>query len=255
MKMIRLIVLSTAMLLVLGACQSNKEATLTDVELNFAADFGGELLVMYGKTYEYPGNADFRLQLFQFYISDVYLVKSDGSLGPQILDVALVNFGGVQSEEEARKGVSVLLKDVPVGQYSGVRMGLGVGPVLNKTQPGDYSVDHPLSTNYWMMTNSYVFAKIEGNADYDKAGSFASEVTLHMGGDNNFREKTFSVPFELKGEEMATLRFTVDVKKALVDASGAYLDFAATPQIHSDLSPWAVFIADNLQNAVEMSDL
>jgi hypothetical protein len=255
MNIARNFVVGVLALTLLSTCETNKEAGVADVELNFSADFGNDPLVMYANSYAYEDNMDFRLQLFQFYISNGYLINADGTTGPKVLDVALVNFGGVQSESEAEAGVSVVLKDVPAGNYKGLRLGIGVDPVLNQTQPGDYSVDHPLSTNYWLMTNSYVFAKIEGNADFDKAGTYASEVTLHMGGDNNYREKTFEVPFEVKGENLKTLHFSVDVKKALVDGNGKFLNFATTPQIHSDLSPWAVFIADNLQNALQMQDL
>lgn len=239
----------------LSACRSDKEAELTDLTLNFTADFGEDPLLMYGQIYDYPNNTDFRLQLFQFYLSDGYLIKADGTIGPKILDVALVNFGNVQSEEEAKQGVSVVLKDVPVGQYSGIRLGLGVDPVLNKTQPGDYRVDHPLSTNYWLMTKSYVFSKIEGNADVGGTGNFGAEVTLHVGGDNNYREKTFMFPLELRAEQSPSLGFTVDLRRVLVDETGKFLNFGMMTQIHSDQSPWAAFIADNFVRALEMRDL
>jgi hypothetical protein len=239
-------------ILAFSACQQDKEASLTDLTLNFTADFAEDPLVMYGRTYAYPNNTDFRLQLFQFYISDVYLIKSDGTAGPKVLDVALVSFGGVQSESEAAQGVSVVLKDVPVGQYSGIRLGLGVDPVLNKTQPGDYRVDHPLSTNYWLMSNSYVFSKIEGNADTDGSGNFNAEVTLHVGGDNNYREKTFPQPIELRAGQPNSLGFSVDLRRMLVDDTGKFLNFAMMTQIHSDQSPWAVFISDNFMEAISM---
>lgn len=221
------------------------------LELNFAAVYDQQPLMMYAQEYPYEAGIQMKLQLFQFYISSVKLVDANGNEGPELLDVALVSFENVQSAEAAQKGISVMVDKVPVGNYTALKLGVGVNPVLNATQPSNYSAGHPLSQNYWSAASSYVFAKIEGNADLENDGQFEQKLTFHVGGNDRYRERNFEKTMALKSGNTEKINFSIDLKSVLVDSkSGEFVDFSKVTQIHDGSASTAVFIMDHLADGL-----
>lgn len=223
------------------------------IDMNFKASFGTEPLVMFADDYPYEDGMDVKFQLFQFYISEITLLKdlNDGT-GTEILDVELVSFKDIQDAAAAEQGIDITIADIPPGEYQGIRIGLGVDPDLNKTNTGDYTPGHPLSDHYWSAALGYVFTKIEGNADLEGNGDFQEKLTFHIGTDPYFRSKTFTKPMTIEAGGIADLNFTIDLRDILVDSDGEYLDFRTTPQDHTNDADVAAFISDNLKEALKL---
>jgi hypothetical protein len=231
--------------------KTNTESKV-DLELNFKGNFGAEPLLMYDRAYAYQGGMDLKFQLFQFYISDVKLLKDTKSQadGVDLVDIELVSFADIQSTDKAAEGVRINVLDVPAGIYNGIQFGLGVAADLNATQPGDYAPPHPLDNHFWSWARGYVFTKIEGNADLDGDGIFEEKLTFHIGENDYFRTLTIEQTIEVK--EGAKLAFTVDLEKILVDEQGEFLDFSKVSQDHTNNAAIARFIADNLAKSIEL---
>lgn len=222
-----------------------------DLELSFKGFFGADPLVMYASQYAYQGNMNLKFQLFQFYVSDVALLKKNGNNldTVKLLDIGLVSFKDVQSAAQATAGVRLSLKDVPLGVYSGLYFGIGVSPVLNATSPANYTPPHALDGNYWSWARGYIFSKIEGNAAYDGSSNFSAPLTFHIGENQFYREKTFLQPIEIK-ETTSQLELQVDLRRVLVATDGNFLDFRQVTQDHTVNKDIARFISDNLSEAL-----
>lgn len=247
MRQIFPLIFGSLMILALTGCQ--EETKTTNVELNFKSYFSQDPLLMYEADYDYAEDMKMRFQLFHFYISDVALLTADGE--EKLLDVELVTFKDVQTQDQAQDGVSFLIENIPTGNYQGIRMTIGLTEELNATQPSDYVAGHPLSDNYWSWALGYIFFKIEGNGDLNGQGTFDEKLTYHIGGDVLANVKTFNKDITLEQGQDAQLFFEVDVKDILTRGS-EFVDFRTTPQDHTNDMNLAHFMADNFYDALIM---
>ena len=223
------------------------------VELNFKGVFGAEPLAMYASTYNYYDNTPVKFQLFQFYLSDIALIRADNGEAVTISDVELVTFKDVQSTSAAQQGVSLHKEGIPAGQYKAIRMGLGVSPALNATSPGSYTPPHPLDDHYWSWALGYVFMKIEGNADFDGDGQFSDKLTFHTGSDALYRTLEFSQNIEVKEDQLLKLGFTADLKRVMGVSASNYLDIHTHTQDHTNNPEVFNFLYDNLESAIQLN--
>jgi len=233
-----------------GCEDDEPQQSKANLTFNFTSLFGEEPLMMLSRNYEYEDSMDIQLQLFQFYLTDVKLLKADGS-SVAVPDVAIINFGDVYDAEAAERGKDFTL-EVPTGDYTGVSFGVGVEESLNKKSPSDYEVGHPLTENYWGPQTGYIFFKFEANGDLEPDGDFSETVTLHIGGDDNFTPFSFNQPFTLAENGTETISFEVDLRRILVDEDGEYVNFREIQVNHATDTPAALFMGSNVQNAVRL---
>jgi hypothetical protein len=237
--------------LTIASCNGDKDLENAPLTLRFRGDFGTEPLTMFSNSYSYPGGMNVRFQNFLFYLSDIHLIKEDGS--KQVLsEIALVSFKDVQDNATAAQGVILPEIAVPAGTYKGIGFGVGVAPTLNGSQPGDYKAGHPLTDNYWSWALGYIFTKIEGNADLNGDGNFNenAKLTFHIGANSLYETKRFDKSITVKAGEPLELPFRIDLRRVLVAPEGNYLDFAVTRQDHTNDMAVAGFIMNNLRAAI-----
>lgn len=240
--------------LIFGASKCEDDTSpQAQINMNFKASFGTDPLVMFAEDYAYEDGMGVKFQLFQFYISEITLLKDlYGGSETEVLDVELVSFKNIQDANAAQQGIDISISDVPAGDYEGIRIGLGVDPDLNKTNTGDYTPGHPLSDHYWSAALGYVFTKIEGNADLEGVGNFEEKLTFHIGTDTYYRTKTFAKAITVEKGANTNLNFNIDLRKVLVNDNGEFLDFRVTPQDHTNDANLDTFIADNLKEALKL---
>ena len=114
----------------------------------------------YDTIYTNQDGRKLSLKLAQMYISDIQLVKLDGS----IYKVADKNFLKV-FETEGYK-----LENVPVGNYKAIRFKVGLNSTINALEPTNSAYTSLLNKpEMWftnpVQTNGYVFANIQGGID------------------------------------------------------------------------------------------
>jgi hypothetical protein len=246
-------------ILLLSACDNNSENPAAelegDVTLTFKADFKGQPLLMYDDTYDYEAGMSLRFQLFQFYISHLSLISEMADSingGQELIDIALVSFKDITSQQLAEEGIVLKIEDVPAGLYKGIKLGVGVSDDFNMTQPGDYAAGHPLSDNYWTAATGYIFSKIEGNADLNQNGDYSEKLTFHTGASELYNEKVFIQDVEVKQGSSLNLEFKVDLYRVLAQNTNEFLDFRQVTQDHTNDMNVAGFIANNLANALSL---
>ncbi len=239
-------------LLLATGCSDNGEPStpLTqDVSLQMKATFGDEPLVLF-QEYNYPAQMKVLFQLFQFYLSEIELVRSDGTVH-RLSDIELVRFEDTQNEASGRAGISLTFEDVPAGAYSKLRFGLGVDPDLNKTTPGDYLPGHPLSDNYWSAAKGYIHSKIEGRSDTLSGAGFDNGITFHTGSDELYTILEFPVNLTIDNSLPDPLVLETDLQRILIEPNGNFLDFRQSSVDHHVNPAVYEFIGANFAVAFE----
>lgn len=183
------------------------------LNLNFQAYIGDELMVM-NKEVTYNG-LPMRISRFNFFISDITLVGASGE--SKVLDIASVNFTNVNDDAAAALGQIVSIPDVAEGNYTAIKIGVGVSADLNRMKPTDFAPGHPLSKSgdYWDGWESYIFSKTEGLMDTDGDGVFERGLAYHTGSDEVYRTNTITHEIEIKANTATDLPLKVDLLKVM----------------------------------------
>lgn len=225
-----------------------------NIEVNFVAEYQNSPLVVFSEDYAYPesGNS-FNVKKFQFLMTDFVLLKDGTSDGTELAEVEIVTFNDLNTADKAARGTSLAYQSIPVGEYSGIRFGLGVNRDLNK-QESVTEVGAPLDQDWWQGWGSYIFTKMEGNFDTTGDGMYDAEddiaYSLHTGSNDAFRTVTINAPFTVTADGDNIVKIVVDYGKILEGAEGQVYDLVATPQSHSTENFDAIIeIMDNFKDA------
>lgn len=208
------------LLLFVVSCEDDDDPVSAEAELNiaFRGEFGADDLAIQSTTYDYPTGEQLKVLLFQYYISDLELLPSDGGDPIRLSDIELIRWMSATEGPVTNKTFNV-----PTGEYRGIRFGLGVSPELNAQDPNNFPADGVLNENeFWNASTRYVFAKIEANADLEGDGTFDTPLTYHMGSDALYTTVTFSQDFSLDGTNDPQLMIVSDVLAALSDGTNTF---------------------------------
>jgi hypothetical protein len=233
-----------------------KEAPVSqsvDVKLIVKGTFNGLPLQMYNNNYQYTEGVKIKFQLFNFYLSDLYLINEFSTEKKKVLlsEVSIISFKEIQSLSDAERGVELIFKNIPLGKYTGLEAGIGVAPRLNATGPASYPPPHPLDDNYWSWAAGYVFSKIEGNADLDNSGKFATKLTFHAGGDSFYKLVSWAKPIVIS-KESSEIVLTIDVRNLIWKDQNNFLDFNKITTDHSVNKDIVAFLMNNLQQGLKI---
>ena len=188
-------------------------------------------------------NRNVRFTLGQIYVSNITLVKSDGSTvklttTPISLRSAsatgdTTNAAAISVTEQVlfyqhHRGTNAKTADnVPSGQYTGIRFTVGIeNPtnLIDASEVARLSPQHPLALitnaaerNWWSWNSGYIFAKMEGVVDTSAAGTGTPNVRwfYHIGSTGFTAPISISKNFEIKGGQSSTLSLTFDYAKVL----------------------------------------
>jgi hypothetical protein len=162
--------------------------------LHLHAYVGLQEVDLYGINYKTPEGRTMSLDFSQLYISDVQLVKADGSL------YAIKNKGFLKN----LKLNTYEIGQVPVGNYKSIRFKVGLPPSINALNPSTPSDSAMLNqpSMWWGNTaqpGGYVFLNVQGKIDTShnmnknpvpfvyKIGTNANYVQVQLG------EKEFAI--------------------------------------------------------------
>ncbi len=220
------------------------ETSKTNLDVTFQATFDGERFINL-KNYNL-GGTPVQFSRFDLYISDLTLLKADGT-EVRLTEVDFLDFSPDNSTSDMSPLVQRTFKDVPEGEYSALRIGYGVKSDLNRQRPSNFAVGHPLSneSHYWSGWQSYIFTKIEGGADADNNGSLELGLTYHFGSDAIFKTFQFDHTIHVHPGE-PSVQVDIDLKKIFTLSDGTMYDIKANSKTHSD--PSNVTVAQSLSS-------
>lgn len=228
------------------------------VNLIFKGLFNGETLI-FNETEEYFDGMAMRMTNLVFYISDLTLLSADGS-DYELSDIELVDFQNISFDAAlAADGLNFSFNNVPVGDYTGVKFGLGVNPSLNAQVPSDFTSDSPLSDsgNHWTAWDSFIFIKVEGRTDPDGDGQqFEGSFLYHTGGNDMYKSASFTKGIKVVAEAATPINFELETLDVFGDSS-TNQDIVNNNVSHTtpnDANSIGIsnFITDNFVNAISI---
>lgn len=212
--------------------EETPEETVTKGQFTLSMDakWGNEDFVIEQVYVDSYGNR-IRVDKFMSYLAQMSLVRADGS------EVLLKDFMLADFERDLD-----LDFEVPVGNYVGLKMGLGVPEAYNKNvDPAQYPSSHPLSVAgsqgmFWYWSTGYIFTKFEGKID--TTGTPDAELLdaflFHIGDDPYYRVVNFSdLNIQVNTSTAAALQLNIFVDQILVPASGTSIDLATNAVTHT----------------------
>lgn len=162
--------LAQALTLGLGAALSSAAAAPLSVTLSLT---DGDRPFAYHNPLK-VGDQELQVQELKFYVSEVALVRSDGSEVP-LPGIRLATF----KKGTPPQNIEIFRADAPPGDYRGLRLNIGVPRALNHQDAALAAA--PLNIEqgmYWAWNSGYIFFSLHGEA----AGQ---NVATHIGGDNH----------------------------------------------------------------------
>lgn len=186
--------------------------------IDFLAKYDDADLAIQRIAYDYPTGAKLKVTLFQYYLSDLELLPADGGAPVRLADIELIRY-----QSAAEEAITSRTYEVPVGDYVGLRFGLGVKPALNAQDPQNFAADYVLNENeFWSAAARYVFAKIEANADLEDDGTFDTGLSYHLGSDALYTTVTFTGDFSVSEAAAPRLLVAADVLRAMSGPTEAF---------------------------------
>ncbi len=242
----------------LSACKKEKKepdynaGNLAPLSIEFDNIVGGKNLYLDAETYTNTSGESFSISTLQYFISNIQLQKSDGTLYtvPQAESYFLIKEG----DEESQKAVV----QAPEGDYSSLTFTLGVDSLRSVSDVSERSgVLDPsggMDGMYWSWNSGYIFFKMEGlseSAPADPSGQH--KFRYHIGGFGGYASATINniktVTIDLTAGGIARVRkdrksnihLMVDIAKVFDGATS--ISIAEHPSVM--FSEFSVQVANN----------
>jgi hypothetical protein len=127
------------------------------------------------------GSDTISFSTFKYYVSNVQFITSDGSVWSEPNSYHLID---LSNENSALLNIA----DVPKGDYTGMRLMIGVDSTRNVSgaQDGALSVANSM---FWSWNSGYIFIKMEGLHSSAMDGAFTYHIGGFSGPNNAIRER------------------------------------------------------------------
>lgn len=235
-----------ASLFIIPACHNHDdddEDTIKgfgSIELEFDNQAAGSAL-QFGVEYTNAAGEKLQFTTFDYYISNVVLVKSDGTryVVPKDDSYFLCKHDDAETRE-------IKIDNVPAGDYTGLEFMVGVdsaksvSPIAERTGVLDPATG--ANGHYWSWNSGYIFVKMEGTSPVAPAPDniFQYHVGLFGGFNsptlNNLKTISLNVPDEAakvrEGKNAPHFHLYVDALG--IFSSPTNVSIAATPFSHGD---------------------
>ncbi|HMX39093.1 MAG TPA: hypothetical protein PK971_00605 [Saprospiraceae bacterium] len=213
------------------------ETPTTDFTVTFRSNYNGEQLVK-AKKYDYNGHP-LNFTLHTLFLSDIILLK--GSEEVVLSDVEFLDFLPTASSTPLSVTPQRVFKNIPEGEYTGMRIGYGVKPDYNDRNISTWPAGHPLANDieYWLGWKSFIFSKIEGSGDADNNGTDDHYLVYHCGGNAVYKTFSFTQPITVKAGGKG-LEIAFDLKTLFIQDDGSFYDMVKNSFTSNDKNDVAV---------------
>jgi hypothetical protein len=138
-------------------------------------------------TYTNQAGESFTASMFKYYISNIRLVDASGTLHPVPESYFLV-------DQATTSSMTLELKDIDAGTYTGIKFILGVDSARNCSGAQTGALD-PINGMFWTWNTGYIFMKLEGDCPQ---GFFEYHIGGYKGTYVNYRE----IALDFNGDEL-----------------------------------------------------
>ncbi|MCC2548656.1 hypothetical protein LJY25_19565 [Hymenobacter sp. BT175] len=170
----------------LTSCEDDDPKTETGaVSIRMDHVVGTAPLVLGSTRYAVGSGDSLTVSAFSYFVSNIRLRRQDGTEY-----AAPSSYFLVKESDAASK--TLVLKDVPPGDYASMSFLLGVDSTRTVTEAPAGSLD-PTSTMYWPMTREYIFLKLEGTSRQSPSSALLFHIAGYRKPVNTLR--TITLPF------------------------------------------------------------
>ena len=205
------------------------------LRLEFDNVVGDKNLVLNSVTYQNATKEDFVVTKLNYFISNIKLTKTDGTVFtvPQDSSYFLI-------KEDTKATQFVTLNNVPFGDYKAVEFMVGVDSLRNTApnekrkgvlDPGGSMADDGM---YWEWNSGYIFVKLEGTSS--KGNPVNNKFYYHIGLFGGYSQRTVNNTRVVK-VEFGSLKAPVTEK--------------ATPEVHLLVDVLKVFDGPGTNLSIE----
>jgi len=216
------------------------------VKVSIKTVFGDEPFIA-GKEYDYPSEGSIRFNGLSMFLSDISLVAANGTDEIALDDVAFLDVASIQHDEStSEKGWIQTYYKVPLGDYTGIKFGLGVAHEENNQSPKNFSSGNPLGVDnrYSSQYLSYVFEDIAGQYyQGDDTTSFSIKIVE----DKMFKQVSISKGFSIN-DSGNDLEIIFDLKKVF-QRNDSIMSLKEYPLITSPALPQMDWLGQNFQHS------
>lgn len=255
-------ILVSATTLLLSGCKKDKKepdeepvpvpSTNTATVKLFFQDVVDNENLEFNKKYLNQNGDTFTVNKFNYYISNIVLVKEDNGTWAETSSYHLIKHSGSSSDNY------IDLNGVPPGNYKDIRFMLGVDSTRNVSgaQTGDLD-PAKVGDMFWSWNTGYIFLKLEGTAP--KSPAVNKSIVYHIGGygGTNKAQRNFSFSFGTspvlaKTNVNAVVQFKVNVNELFKTPNT--ISFAATNGYNVTSAGATVRLyADNYADMISLS--
>lgn len=224
-------------LLALSAC---KEETGEGVlNMKYTATVNNENLTL-NKTYLMNGDSVY-FTLIQYYVSDLTINDKDGNSAIDVMDVAFIDFAEPSSLEYNF--------NMEATAYKNPGFTIGLSDDRAASDPSSFASDHPMSLNssmYWLMSNSYIYFKIEG---FRLKNGLEEPIVYHVGLNGYARTREVENAFSVNDGNTTTIVTTLNLNDVFTN-----IDFDTEPETHTmNNMPLAQKMMNNFAAAISVN--
>lgn len=176
-------------------------------EIEFEHRVGNQPFVLNSQSYLNANGDDFKVNVFKYYVSNLVLVKDDGSETVVPETYFLIDASDAASRFQQ-------LNHIPAGDYKAIRFTVGVDSLRNHSGAQTGALD-PARGMFWTWNSGYIFLMFEGSSTMSTAPG--QKLTFHIGGskapNNTVRTVTqnFNTLLRIRKDSRPELHFFVDV--------------------------------------------
>jgi len=176
-------------------------------EHNVALRFKGMLNGInfsFGQIEQNHDNLPYTFERFDFYVSNITLIDENGA-EVLLAEVELYDLNCTKP----------IVSQIPAGNYSSIKIGLGLNESLNASDPTLFAAGHPLSyvnsEHYWSWATRYIFLMVEGKIG--TTTSLDSIFLYHLGKDDLYEEVILERNITVSENEVTDIDVLIDVDK------------------------------------------
>lgn len=153
-------------------CKEDKPAETGSITFTVANEVDGQPIQLGQMAYTNAAGNQYRVDLLKYYISNFTLIKDDST------EYNIGNHDLIDAADAATCTIDA--KNIPNGNYIGLRITLGIDSVYNHT--GDQEGDlNPMYGMLWTWNTGYIFFKHEGS--FVNSSSQTQNLLFHYGTD------------------------------------------------------------------------
>ncbi|RYU94513.1 MbnP family protein [Emticicia agri] len=221
------------------------------LSIRFDHFLGNEPLILNDKKYKNATGDEFNVSLFQYFVSNIKLIRKDGSTYdiPQDKSYFLIR-------ESNKDSKTITLTDIPKGKFTGTSFLIGIDSTRSTSEigyrKGCLDVGGDAKDMYWAWNSGYIFVKMEGTSPQSTAknnmfmyhiglfGGIGNKKTL-----NNIRYATIDF-----GKETLRIKDSKNIPQITIKADASKIlngetniEIAKNPTVMG--GPFSAKIAEN----------